>query len=33
VANMHVFELEPFVGKEAARQIHGFFNKDLLDDE
>jgi len=33
VANMPVSELEPLVGKEAARQIHGFFNKDLLDDE
>ncbi|KAK0633282.1 hypothetical protein B0T14DRAFT_560889 [Immersiella caudata] len=33
VANMQVSELEPLVGKEAARKIHEFFNKDLLDDE
>jgi len=33
VANMSAAELEPMVGKEAARQIHGFFTKDLLEDE
>jgi DNA excision repair protein ERCC-4 len=33
VANMTVEELEPFVGREAARQIHGFFNKDLIEDD
>jgi DNA excision repair protein ERCC-4 len=33
VANMSAAELEPFVGKEAARQIHGFFNKDLIEDD
>ncbi|KAK0733647.1 hypothetical protein B0T26DRAFT_631017 [Lasiosphaeria miniovina] len=33
VANMAPEELEPFVGKEAARKIHGFFTKDLLEDE
>ena len=32
VANMKAEELEPMVGKEAAKQIHGFFSKDLLDD-
>ena len=32
VANMQASELEPLVGQEAARKIHGFFNKDLLDD-
>lgn len=33
VANMEVGELEKVVGKEAARQIHGFFNKDLIEDD
>ncbi|AEO65088.1 20ffaa8c-a83d-456f-b117-40a0cadacff5 [Thermothielavioides terrestris] len=33
VANMTVEELEPLVGKEAAGKIHGFFAKDLLEDE
>jgi DNA excision repair protein ERCC-4 len=33
VANMTVEELEPLVGKEAARKICGFFAKDLLEDE
>lgn len=33
VANMPVEDLEPLVGREAARQIHGFFNRDLIDDE
>ncbi|KAK3938405.1 hypothetical protein QBC46DRAFT_390252 [Diplogelasinospora grovesii] len=32
VANMSVEELNPIVGREAARQIHGFFNKDLIED-
>jgi DNA excision repair protein ERCC-4 len=32
VANMTVEELNPFVGVEAARRIHGFFNKDLIED-
>jgi DNA excision repair protein ERCC-4 len=32
VANMTVEELEPLVGREAARQIHGFFNRDLIED-
>lgn len=32
VANSTVEELEPMVGKEAARQIYGFFNKDLIED-
>ncbi|RKU39790.1 hypothetical protein DL546_000249 [Coniochaeta pulveracea] len=32
VANMTIEELEPHVGKEAARQVYGFFNKDLLED-
>lgn len=33
VANMTAAELDPMVGREAARKIHGFFNRDLLDDE
>jgi DNA excision repair protein ERCC-4 len=33
VANMTVEELKPLVGTEAARQISGFFAKDLLEDE
>ncbi|KAH8880168.1 MUS38-like protein [Thozetella sp. PMI_491] len=33
VANMAVEELNPLVGWEAARKIHGFFNKDLIEDE
>ncbi|OIW30996.1 DNA repair protein [Coniochaeta ligniaria NRRL 30616] len=33
VANMAVEELEPLVGREAARQIHGFFNRDLIEDD
>jgi DNA excision repair protein ERCC-4 len=32
VANMAVDELEPLVGREAARHIHGFFNRDLIED-
>jgi DNA excision repair protein ERCC-4 len=31
VANMTVAELEPIVGKEAGRQIWGFFNRSVLD--
>ncbi|KAK1758558.1 hypothetical protein QBC47DRAFT_358396 [Echria macrotheca] len=33
VANMEVTDLQPMVGVEAARQIHGFFTRDLLEDE
>ena len=33
VANMTQEELREFVGKETARQVHGFFNKDLIEDE
>jgi len=33
VANMTVAELDPLVGKEAARKICGFFARDLLEDE
>jgi DNA excision repair protein ERCC-4 len=32
VANMTAEELEPHLGTEAARQVYGFFNKDLLED-
>ncbi|KAK3393063.1 hypothetical protein B0H63DRAFT_457273 [Podospora didyma] len=32
VANMTTEELAPLVGKEAARKMHGFFNKDLIDE-
>jgi DNA excision repair protein ERCC-4 len=32
VANASVDELEPAVGKESGRQIHQFFNKNVLDD-
>ncbi|RYP68298.1 hypothetical protein DL770_008461 [Monosporascus sp. CRB-9-2] len=31
VANMSVADLEPLVGKEAARLIFGFFNRNLID--
>ncbi|KAI0838243.1 DNA repair protein [Hypoxylon sp. FL0890] len=31
VANMSKEELEPHIGKEAARQVHGFFNRNLID--
>ncbi|KAI0379134.1 DNA repair protein [Hypomontagnella monticulosa] len=31
VANMSEAELDPFIGKEAARQVHGFFNRNLID--
>jgi len=30
---MTVAELDPMVGREAAKKIHGFFNRDLLEDE
>lgn len=33
VANMREEELAPMVGREAARKIYGFFNKDLLEEE
>lgn len=32
VANMPVEDLEPLVGREAARQIHAFFTRDLIED-
>ncbi|KAI4866337.1 DNA repair protein [Hypoxylon rubiginosum] len=31
VANMEVSELEPLIGMQAARQVHGFFNRNLID--
>ncbi|OTB03966.1 hypothetical protein M426DRAFT_321261 [Hypoxylon sp. CI-4A] len=31
VANMSVGELDPLIGREAARQVHGFFNRNLID--
>lgn len=31
VANMSEAELAPHIGKEAARQVHGFFNRSLID--
>ncbi|XXH05882.1 hypothetical protein Hte_012323 [Hypoxylon texense] len=31
VANMEVSELEPLIGIQAARQVHGFFNRNLID--
>ncbi|KAI1779373.1 DNA repair protein [Hypoxylon cercidicola] len=31
VANMEVDELEPLIGMHAARQVHGFFNRNLID--
>lgn len=31
VANMSKEELEPHIGKEAARQVYGFFNRNLID--
>lgn len=33
VANMTVEELQPMVGIEAARRIHGFFARDLIEDD
>ncbi|CAI0652981.1 unnamed protein product [Colletotrichum noveboracense] len=32
VANLNERELEPMVGKEAGRQIYGFFNRNVLED-
>ncbi|KAI1473862.1 DNA repair protein [Daldinia eschscholtzii] len=31
VANMTVDELQPLIGTEAARQVYGFFNRNLID--
>ncbi|KAI8632955.1 DNA repair endonuclease XPF [Xylariaceae sp. FL1651] len=31
VVNMTVEELEPLIGKEAGRRVHGFFNRNLID--
>ncbi|KAI0475917.1 DNA repair endonuclease XPF [Xylariaceae sp. FL0804] len=31
VANMDAAELEPIVGREAARKMHGFFTRNLID--
>ncbi|KAK5633951.1 hypothetical protein RRF57_009665 [Xylaria bambusicola] len=31
VANMTIEELDPLIGKEAARRVHGFFNRNLID--
>ncbi|KAL7621303.1 DNA repair protein RAD16 [Parahypoxylon ruwenzoriense] len=31
VANMKLEELQPLIGKEAARQVYGFFNRNLID--
>ncbi|KAI2781428.1 DNA repair protein [Daldinia loculata] len=31
VANMTEAELNPLIGKEAARQVYGFFNRNLID--
>lgn len=33
VANMEVKELEPMVGKAAAKAIHGFFNRNVMEEE
>ncbi|KAL6880992.1 MUS38-like protein [Trichoderma novae-zelandiae] len=33
VANMTEKELEPIVGKASARQIHGFFNKNVMEED
>lgn len=33
VANMSVAELEPLVGKVAGRSIHGFFNRNVMEEE
>ncbi|KAK7426809.1 DNA repair protein RAD16 [Neonectria magnoliae] len=33
VANMEVKELEPLVGKTAGTQIHGFFNRNVMEEE
>jgi DNA excision repair protein ERCC-4 len=31
VANMMIEELDPLIGREAARKVHGFFNRNLID--
>ncbi|GAP91846.2 putative DNA excision repair protein ERCC-4 [Rosellinia necatrix] len=31
VANMTIEELDPLIGREAARKVHGFFNRNLID--
>ncbi|KAI1320158.1 DNA repair endonuclease XPF [Xylariaceae sp. FL0255] len=31
VANLTIEELDPLIGKEAARKVHGFFNRNLID--
>ncbi|RYC60652.1 hypothetical protein CHU98_g5566 [Xylaria longipes] len=31
VANMTIEELDPLIGKEAARKLHSFFNRNLID--
>ena len=31
IANMSVEELDPFMGREAARQVVGFFRKSVFD--
>ncbi|KAI1457276.1 DNA repair protein [Annulohypoxylon moriforme] len=31
VANMSVEEMDPLIGSAAARQVHGFFNRNLID--
>jgi DNA excision repair protein ERCC-4 len=33
VANMEMEELEPMVGRASARQIYGFFNRNVMDEE
>jgi DNA excision repair protein ERCC-4 len=33
VANMSVADLEPLVGKAAGRSIHGFFNRNVMEEE
>ena len=33
VANMAQEELEPLVGKAAAKAIHGFFNRNVMEEE
>ena len=32
VSNLSVEELDPYVGKEVGRKVHGFFNRSLFDD-
>lgn len=31
VANMSIDQMDPLIGREAARQVHGFFNRNLID--